>query len=72
MPKEKSLREQAERRALQDRNENINQRLMDINNKERLNEVVDEQTVLALVEQLRRENGPLPYENQPRRYFIEH
>jgi len=67
LPKEKSLREQAERRALQDRNENINQRLMDINNKERLNEVVDSQTVLALVEQLRRENGPLPYENQPRR-----
>jgi len=67
LPKEKSLREQAEKRALQDRNENINQRLMDINNKERLNEVVDSQTVLALVEQLRRENGPLPYENQPRR-----
>jgi len=67
LPKEKSLREQAERRALQDRNENINRRLMEINNRERLNEVVDEQTVLALVEQLRRENGPLPNENQPRR-----
>ena len=47
LPKEKSLREQAERRALQDRNENINRRLMEINNRERLHEVVDSQTVLV-------------------------